>query len=202
MIALGQVNSASGDGSLFSFPLDSPGADRLLLVSVSYKPGANIGIDGVTYGGAPLVSLGLAQLTTVLATEVFYLIAPPAGTASVECALSVATKTIVAAATFTGVDQANPIYFNTNGIGQMVTEIPLVCQAQNGDMLIGLGACVGTSASPIEAWQTSVWDVAQASNLRSQGICSFPNFTAEFTVSNTVDPVTDWALSVLGIKAA
>jgi hypothetical protein len=202
MITLGQVNSVNGEGSLFNFPLDCAGASRMVIVSVAYKPDANQEISSVTYGGVAMTSLGFTQLETSIATEIFYLVSPIVGTSQVSVQLTSSAKTIVSAVALEGVDQMAPIYFKTNGVGRMVNEIPLVCQAQNGDMLIGMGVCSGISEAPIEVWQTSVWNVQQAVNLRSQGICSFPNFTATFTVSNTVDPATDWALNILGIKAA
>jgi hypothetical protein len=84
----------------------------------------------------------------------------------------------------------------------MVDAIPLTLQAQNGDMLLGFGACSGTSEAPIMEWQTSVWNRLHSDKIRSQGICSFPNFTAQVTVNNTIDPPSRWACDIIGVKAA
>ena len=202
MIALDQANSVSGDGSLFNYPHAIAGADRLLVVVICYVPDQNQEIAGVTYGGVPMIKYGDTQIRNAVFEEFWYMVAPPVGSANINVELSATAKTTVASASFTGVDQADAIYFRTNGVGDNVEAIPLMLDARNGDMLFGFGACSGTSESPILSWQTSVWNVLQASNIRSQGICSFPNFTAKVEVSNTIDPAAQWACDVVGVRAA
>jgi hypothetical protein len=202
MIALDQSNSVAGEGSLFTFPHTCAGQNLVMLVVVCYIPDQNQEVVGVTYGGVPMTKYGETRIRNDVVEEFWYGVGLPEGLADVSVGLTASAETTCASASFTGVDQADPIYFRINGAGDMVEAIPLTVQAQNGDMLFGFGACSGTSESPVMPWQTSVWNRLQSSAIRSQGICSFPNFTAQVVVDNTIDPASRWACDIIGVRAA
>jgi len=202
MIALDQANTVAGVGSSFTFPHQCVGANRILFAVVCYVPDQDQEIQAVTYGGQPMTKYGDTQIRSDVYEEFWFLVAPPEGVADVGVELSAPAKTVCASASFTGVAQADPIYFRANGVGDMVSQIPLACEARSGDMLFGFGAVSGDGQAPVEVWQIGVWDKLQESNIRSQGIASFPNFTAQITVANKIVPASRWAADIVGVRAA
>jgi len=200
---LDPASAVSGDGSLFTFPHECTGENRAMFVCICYIPDANQQVQSVTYNGVPLTKFpDVTQIRADVYEEFWYMVAPTAGVADVSVQLSASAKTTVGACSVNGVAQSGLIYFKAGGVGDMVSEIPIACQAQNGDMLIGFGACAGNAGTSVESWQTSVWDVVQAGNIRSQCIASFPNFTAPITVANHIDPPCRWAVDILGVGSA
>ena len=196
-------STVSGEGSLFTFPHACSGENRAMFVCICYVPDQDQEVVSVTYGGVPLTRFpDVTQIRSDVYEEFWYVVAPPLGTADVSVTLSASAKTTCAAASANGIAQSSLVYFKSNGVGDMVAEIPLVCQASLGNMLLGFGACAGSSGVPVEAWQTLVWDVAQGDNIRSQCIASFPNFTAQINVVNRIAPAAKWSVDILGIRAA
>ncbi len=83
-------------------------SNRLLLVAVSFRDG-NQSLTSVTYDGRPLAPLGAKNAPgNQNRTELWYLVAPPAGSASVVVSLSKGRDIVAGAASFTGVNQATP----------------------------------------------------------------------------------------------
>lgn len=83
-------------------------SNRLLLVGVSYRDG-NQALLGVSSGGRSLTRLGAMNAPgNQNRVEVWYLVAPPAGTANVLVTMEKGRDVVAGALSFTGVDQAAP----------------------------------------------------------------------------------------------
>jgi hypothetical protein len=109
-LAVDTTASAQGDKvARLTFSHTVPArSNRLLLVGVSYRDG-NQNLLGVTYGGRALTRLGAQNAPgNQNRTEVWYLIAPPAGTAGVVVTLDKGRDAVAGAVSFTGVDQVSP----------------------------------------------------------------------------------------------
>jgi hypothetical protein len=84
-------------------------ANRILIVGISFRDG-NVSASGVTYGGTALTQINAQNGPgNQNRTELWYLLAPPVGTASVVVSMT-ASKTIAAASiSFGGVNQLTPL---------------------------------------------------------------------------------------------
>ena len=110
-VAVDNVTWTSGDENSFIWAHAVSGSGRLLAVAVHCDSG-NKTVGGVIYAGQ-----GLAQVTEVVhgggkpRVEVYGLVAPPTGSNNVEVRLANgdADKCTVAAISYTGVDQNQPI---------------------------------------------------------------------------------------------
>jgi subtilisin family serine protease len=84
------------------------GSDRLLVVGVSLRDG-NTTVTGITYGGIPLSPIGFQTGDgNQNRTEMWKLLAPPTGTASVVVRLSSAKRIVGGAVSYFNVDQTTP----------------------------------------------------------------------------------------------
>ena len=101
------ASSAKSDFLAWSHTVDALG-NRLLVVGVA-STGGNNNVDSVTFGGLPLTRLGRQNgPSNKQLAELWYRIAPPVGTATVEVELSQAKGVVAGATTYVGVHQQAP----------------------------------------------------------------------------------------------
>ena len=110
-ISVDNSSSATGTGSSIIFShTNNAGADRLLMVGVSYLNGSSSTIQYVTYGGALMTQVGTVRESSNRAVAMYSLINPPVGTANVEVVFDLPSSGIVVGATtFNGVHQVTPL---------------------------------------------------------------------------------------------
>src|SRR5262245_16341287 len=101
----------SGSGATFTLPHTvGVGNDRILIVGVSTFNSAKT-VTAMTYAGQPMTRIGFLDGGTGSndrRMEMWRLVNPPMGTANVVVTMSSASKTVVGAASFFGVDPTTP----------------------------------------------------------------------------------------------
>ncbi|MBT8078127.1 MAG: sulfatase-like hydrolase/transferase [Gammaproteobacteria bacterium] len=102
-------SSSAANSSTYSWThTTGSGADRLLIVGVSLVSGSN-SVSNVTYGGTSLTQWATESSAFPVTAEMWYMIAPPAGAATVEVTLANSGFSAAGAASFDGVDQTAPL---------------------------------------------------------------------------------------------
>jgi hypothetical protein len=86
------------------------GNNRLLLVGAAIR--GNVPIASITYAGLPLKKIRHDTYGVDVRSELWYLVAPPVGTANVQVHMSGSQNVIAGATSWTNVDQANPLGSN------------------------------------------------------------------------------------------
>ena len=200
MITLGENSSANAIGSQLIFPHECAGNDKLLMVSVTFTNPRTTSLMSVTHNGRTLTKKVHSQMESKLRTEIWYLVNPDAA-GDIEINFDKDTKAICVAQTVRGVNQVEPFYFETAVAAKGVASLPVTFQMIDGNMLYATGIVDGDQQSNVEVWQTEMWNIL-FSNVRSQGIASFPNMTGEATVSNTLSAPGDLSMVILGVSAA
>ncbi len=202
-VAVDATTTTTGAFTESTLPHTIAGSNRLLGVAVSIVPDDGQSVVSVEYGGEALTKQNACQISSAARQEVWTLTAPDTGTNDVVVVVSPSADVIIGIISFTGVDQTEPIYFDTTGVGANVLEIPMQVSTLNGSALVGFGVAVGDAKAATVTGQTQLWDVlAAGSAFRSEGILSPMTYTAQVTVRNTLNKVSDWAVGVLGIKAS
>jgi hypothetical protein len=161
---------ASGSSSATFSHVVASGSDRILVVgTLGRSSDSNRVVTGVTYGGNALTFLradenGLGS-GNISRTELWYRVAPTAGTADVVVTFTGAVTSVVAAAamSFTGVDQASPIDAQgthaENGVTSVTTDITTVAdnawaldfifQSGGADLTAGAGQTERVEATAV-----------------------------------------------------
>jgi PKD repeat protein len=202
-LALDSSSSAktTGDQSSLSFSHTSAGANRLLVVLVSYRNTPQV--NTVRYGGQSLTRAGRTVSGTLLGTEIWYLVNPPTGTGTVEVTLSLAKPFVAGALTFTGASQTSPLGPYVGALGNSKTPGVTVASAA-GDIVVDVLAAKWASGrtAAAGAGQTQRWSTfaASATNGVIGGGSSEPAAGASVAMSWTTRGSDVWALVGVAIK--
>src|SRR6185503_2618382 len=157
-ITAGATTSAATSSSQTSLTFShtvASGTDRLLIVSLAVT-GQNTSITSVTYGGQALTFLGTATRAGGggVKTDIWYMVAPPQGTANVVVQTGTAETIIAGATTFFDVDQTQP--FGTpvaiNGSGNSISG---TISSATGELVIGSVAVRNRTAATNGPGQTA-----------------------------------------------
>jgi hypothetical protein len=108
------------------------GNNRLLLVGAAIR--GNVPIASVTYAGLPLTKIRHDTFGTDVRSELWYLVAPPLGTANVQVHMSGSQNVIAGATSWTNVNQSNPLGNNAG--------------ANNGSTVPGTTTAVDLASAP------------------------------------------------------
>ncbi len=104
------ATASSGASSLTWSQTVNVGSDRILIVDVGIRQGgASQQVASVTYGGQALTKIGAADLTNNEDAELWYLLAPPVGTANVVVTLTASAPFVASATDYFGVNQSTPL---------------------------------------------------------------------------------------------
>jgi uncharacterized repeat protein (TIGR01451 family) len=139
------------------------GSNRLMLVGISYEDDNNPGltITNVTYAGQPLTFVGRQASPQEVACEVWRLINPPSGSASIVVTASgldgTSDSIFAGAITYTGVHQTAPLGTMTFGAGTGTTGSATVSSAAN-ELVFGLLALDDGRTATNTAGQTERWN--------------------------------------------
>jgi hypothetical protein len=157
---------------------------------------------GVTYNGAALTFAGAATNGTVR-TEIWYLLAPPAGSHNVVVTAPVATDVTASSISFTGVNQSTPLGTLVSAIGTGATPT-VTANTILGEPVVDIMGAVGSTTPTVSgATQTlrnTNTTVTGLSPIVSGNSTAFGQATP-VTMSWTI-PSADWAIAAVPIKAS
>ncbi len=155
-IAVDAVTTNGGQASSFTHSHTVSGCSRLLVVSVGLEAAQTV--SSITYAGQSLTQVHrkVYNVTFTPATEVWRLIAPPTGTASIIVTLAGADSAAIGAISYTGVDQTTPIDGVTSAHDTTQTSGVTITSATN-DLVQDVFVSLSPGASTVGAGQTSRW---------------------------------------------
>ena len=193
--------AANGTTLTWSHTIGS-GPDRILVVGVSLRDG-NTSVTGVTYGGAPLTLIGFQTAGGGQnRTEMWRLLAPPAGTAGIAVTLSAAKRVVGGAASFFNVDQTTPHGPFSSAIGSGATAAVTV-PSTRGELVVNTVTANGDAVSlTAGSDQTSQWSAfsgnGDAGNARGGG-SSEPG-ASYVTMSWALGAAKPWSAGAVSLK--
>jgi len=181
------------------------GSDRFLMVAVAYIPPTWQEVVSIKYDGLEL-SLASCMTGDKLALCVGYLVAPSAGVHDVEITMSEPATMLCKAASYNGVAQANPVWKTNNGVGDMVTDIPVNTFMKVDAMTIGVGAVNDVEAGNDKLYggQVLVWDDSDAGEgIRMDGISIIGSEDVDsMPLPNHITKPSCWAVIIVGVLPA
>jgi len=202
-VTVDSTTTTKGAFTTATIPHTVAGNNKILSVSVSVVPKDGQEVLSVKFGSSNLTRKIVGQVSASARQEIWILKNPPTGTDDVEVYLLPLGKAIISITSFAGVDQTEPIYFSTSGMGADVQQLSVKVDTLAGSSLIGYGIAVGDAKAATVMGQTQVWDALYNNDdFRSEGILSPMTYTAKITVRNTLNKASDWAVCILGLKAA
>ncbi len=198
------TSSTSGNTDVLSWSHTvGAGPNRILIVGVSNRR-SNRTVTSVTYAGQNLTRVG-TQLsgTNTCRLDMWYLVSPPAGTATVVVTLSNGTDVIGGAVSFFGVDPLAPMgpFTSANGTG---TNAALSVASDINEIVVDVVAAPGTALSLTpNAAQTPHWIIGTGNGgANVRGASSRLNGAPSVTMSWTLGASTDWAIGAVALKPA
>jgi hypothetical protein len=153
------INATGTNATVLSWPHTMGTAgNALLLVGISCGNGASV--VGVTYGGQPLkrrlVQNGPGNQNRI---EIWYLLAPPSGTATVVATLSNASHEVHGSVSFTGVNQSQPFGESASASGQSTTASVKVSDTSSNQVVFSVVAAnEGANPLIVTGGQTADWN--------------------------------------------
>lgn len=158
----GTPTVSKGNGSSFSWlHTVVAGANRLLIVGVSWRSDDGQTVSSVSYAGRamtpvvdksqPAVATGAKRVTV----QIFRLIDPPVGDASVSVTLSATARVVGGAIALSGVNQATPIEAsNSNAATDNAPKVSVTTLSNNAWVLDTVARIAGGTLTPnrIEVW--------------------------------------------------
>lgn len=205
----GSSTATSNTASLSWSHTTGSGSNRLLVVGVSIRV-TTVSVSTITYGAQSLTFIRAdTNPSNTIRSELWYLIAPASGTATVTVTLSGTSNVIGGAATYTGVVQTSPLDAHAGGTGSSSTPSQSITVNSASCLLIGNLAIRGSNAgvSSEGAGQTARWDSAissgaQSARCRGHGSSKGPVGAGSQSMSWVLGGVDDWAVSVAAFKTA
>jgi hypothetical protein len=206
---VGSGNNVGGSTSISWSHTTGSGLNRIMIVGVSIRT-TTVSVSAITYGAQSLAFIRAdTHASATIRSELWYLIAPNSGTATVNVALSGSSKATGGSCTYTGVAQTLPIDANSGVTGTSSSPSQSVTVGTANSLLLGHVAISGSSATILleGTGQTLRWD--QETTLdspdtrnRGHGSSKGPVGTGSQTMSWTLSASADWAVSVVAIKPA
>jgi CSLREA domain-containing protein len=182
------------------------GADRLMLVGISFVNDESETISSVTYNGVALTSVGSVDTSDDARVEIWRLIAPPSGTYDVVITFSapLSRAAVAGVMTFTGVHQTTPLGAFASASLQCMAPCadPSVNVASGVNELVfdtvACETCTSVTAGP---GQTQAWNLSVLDGPRPDlGAGSTEPGAASVTMSWTQGTDDHWAIGGVSIK--
>jgi uncharacterized repeat protein (TIGR01451 family) len=200
--------TATGANSFNFNHVTTTTANRVLVVGVSLNitrvPTAKV--TGITYGGTALTSLGSQNdSANTQRVEMWYLLAPASGTASVVVTVNLPTAgtvgVVAGASTFTDVDQTVPLgsFVSSSGAaaGYSQLNVPSVV---NG-MVLDTLSINGNETITVSTPQTAEWNLTSAAN--ATGVTGSGSIWAgapSLPFSETFSANSNWSIGAISIN--
>jgi hypothetical protein len=170
------------------------GTDRLLVVAIS-QGNANSPIASLTYGGTPLTLLG-TESAGPPRIEMWYLLAPPVGTADVEVTFSGTPSdgAVIGVMSLTNVNQTTPFGPFVSNAGNGTASVDVT--SAKGELVIDVIAKDNAVAPAVGSGQTERWNNA-FSNSAYGALSTRPGAK---TVTMAWWSADDWAIGAVSVK--
>ncbi len=198
-------NATSTNATTLSWPHTVGTANnRLLLVGISCRDGSSL--LGVTYGGQPLkrrqAQNGPGNQDRI---ELWYLLAPPSGTANVVATLTNASHVVGGAVSFTAVNQSQPFGESASASGQTTTASVNVSDTSSDQVVFSMiAASEGANPVIVTGGQTAAW--SNGSGTTSTDIlgaaATAPGTESGLLASYALATSQPWALGAVALKPA
>lgn len=206
VIALDARTVSVGSGLTFTLPHTvGVGINRVMIVGVSTF-NSNKTVVSLSYAGQPLTRIGFLDGGTGSddrRMEMWRLVNPPIGSASVAMTMSSSAKVVVGVASFFGVDPAAPngTFASNEGNTNLAT---LIVPSAAGELVIDCMAVQGNAASTtIGAGQTQLWnDYSRSVGGAVAGAASTEPGAASVTMTWNLAKVDYWVLGAVSLKPA
>lgn len=192
-IALDAVTTAdsatTGVSSLTWSHTVGAGSNRLLVATVLTAPPHTTRITGMTYGGTAMTFLGQAiagdGVNTGRGVDVYYMVAPPTGAASIVVSAADAVSVMNSgAATWTGVNQSTP--FGTAATpfaSTSATTASLVTSSTAADIIFTVAAMRTSGLITYGGTQTELWNHVSVTNATNAASTQAGGTSATSTVT-------------------
>ncbi len=187
--------TASGNSLNWSHTVAS-GANRVMYVTLAID-GLGAGVNSVTYGGVNLTQVG--RTAGNHAVEIWRLVNPSVGTASVFVTLDSTTAIKGGAVTYNGVDQGTPngTYASATGTGTTAT---LNVSSAAGRLVLDITNWDNNPTGyTIGAGQTSQWSLTNGAH---RGVTTTEAGASTVTMSSTVSASNQWEMGAISINNA
>ena len=182
------------------------GSNRILILCISLRDG-NVVVNNATYAATALTNLGVVNAGgNQNRTEIWFLKAPPTGTASVVVNLSQSKRIIATAISFTGVNQTTPLAFaSAASTGGGSTSASVTVTSAPGQLVLDTVSANGDADTlTLGAGQTERWNTASgigtAGNARGGG--STEPGAASVTMSWTLGVSKPWSIGAVSLIPA
>ncbi|HEX9636205.1 MAG TPA: hypothetical protein VGB99_01630, partial [Acidobacteriota bacterium] len=159
-ISVNGVSSTTGDTASLTFSHTvGSSTNRILIVGTAHRDGTRT-ITGVTYGGAALTLIGEeVGPSTANRVTLWYLIAPPEGTANVVVSVSSKSKIVAGAVSYNNVHQTVPLGSFVSASGTSVTASVAASSADRELVVDIVGANGDAKSLTAAAEQAERWNV-------------------------------------------
>jgi uncharacterized repeat protein (TIGR01451 family) len=205
-IALGGYSSFNGTGTSLGFPHTvGVGMDRVMVVGVSIY-NANKPVTSVTYAGIAFTRIGFLDGGTGSndrRMELWRLVDPPIGTATVTVTFASSAKAVIGAACFYGVNTAaptGPFASNEGRTNHATVTVP----SASGELVIDCMAVQGNAATAtVGAGQTQIWnDFTRSNGGAVVGTSSTSPGAPSVTMAWHLSAVDYWVIGAVALRPA
>src|SRR5437870_793166 len=188
-------SSQTGGTSTTTWAHTTSGTNRVLVVGVSWANITTRTVTSVTYAGQTMTSAGSAVNAGNAGAEIFYRVAPAAGSNTVSVTLSGSANSLVGGAvTLTGVNQTTPLGIFASATGSSTT--PSVTVTSNtGETVIDTVAITSSGAMTVNGAQTQQWQAGTSGRGAGSTKPGAPSPTMSWASGNFA-----WAIGAVGIK--
>ena len=192
-------NSTGGSVTSVTWSHTTSGADRALIVGVSFWNGSTESITGVTYAGTAMTSIGSALSPNNERAQQWKLSNPATGANNVVVSFSSVVDAACGAVSFTGARQTTASLTGTQATATGTSTAPSVnVSSAPGEIVVDtLSSDVG-DPDTVGAGQTERWN---ASSPEADGAGSTEAGAATVTMSWTLGASVPWALVGVGVKS-
>ena len=193
--------SSSGGAAVTSVTWShtTSGANRALIVGVSFWNGSTQSISGVTYAGTAMTNVGGATDLSNDRAQQWALSNPTTGANNVVVSFSAAVDAVCGAVSFTGAHQTTASLTGTQATATGTSTAPSVnVTSATGEIVIDTLAQFAQTDT-VGAGQTQRWNATFGSE---DGAGSTEAGAATVTMSWTLGASADWALVGVGVKPA
>jgi len=207
--AVGSGNNGGGSTSVSWSHTTGSGSNRIMIVGVSIRT-TTVSVSGITYGAQSLTFIRAdTHSDGSVRSELWYLIAPTSGTATVTVTLSGTSRATGGSCTYTGVAQTSPIDANAGGFGKSGSPSQSVTVNTANSWLLGHIAVTGSGKTITSegSGQTIRWDQVTsggtaADHNRGHGSDKGPVSTGSQSMSWGLSGSENYAISVVAFKRA
>ena len=207
-VSCDSATSGSGTTSALSWSHTvSSGDNRVLVVGVSIRNSASQTVNPttkITYGTQELTKAGEQNNSTNARTEIWYLVAPTAGTDTVTVNLTASAKVVGGAWSCQEVHQTTPLGTFTSAQGATDPATVAVSSAI-GELVFDTLAMQTDGTVTVGASQTSLWNAAVSSGpgaARIRGAGSWEAGATSVTMSWSGTSTNAWAIGAVALKPA